>query len=371
MTLGDLKKNSIKIDDKSFQLKTDDTPTFISVYDNTIPKGEKKFQLYWYDGVKYNRIPVLGSFGMDEYDMSSDIATSLVNSKQMIGVTPTIKDAINKTNYGGEPLFEADKEDMLLTMTRISESKNMYAPLAKALLPFIPADLKMNIVETDNFRGRYESISNRIEIASDILSSEQDLSETIIHEFIHYLTVNSINNYLTSDPSGTVSLELNAPEYVEDLVSVYNNYRGTLDRTEIIKLIYEVRNGVPVTQDRLDKYYPATNIYEFLAAVMTNKEFQKALNKIPYKKTGKNLFDKFKEAIQKMFEYLGLAFDEGYTTAKAISDTFQLIDSHNPKNNFGDNYEEGLNLDGDPIGTLMPSLEFPRYNIVVPNTECK
>ena len=371
MSVGDKNKNTIKLDDNSFLLKTDDTPTFISVYDNTIAKGEKKFQLYWYDGMKYNRIPVLGVFGMDEYDMSNDIATSLVNSKQMIGITPTIKGAMHTRNTGGQPLFEADRENMLLTMTRISESKNVYAPLAKALLPFIPADMKLNVVELANFRGRYESISNRIEIAADILSSEQDLTETVIHEFIHYLTVNSINNYITSDPSGEVSVELNAPAYVEDLVVVYNNYRKTLDKTEIIKMIYEVRNGVPITQDRLDKYYPATNIYEFLAAVMTNRGFQRELNKIPYKKDGKTLFEKFKEAIQKMFEYLGLKFDEGYSAAQAVSDTFKLIDENNPKNNFGDNHSEGLNLDDNPIGTLMPSLRFPEYNIVVPNTECK
>lgn len=367
-----LNSQTIKIDNNSFFMKGEDRPTFISLYDSYIPKGEKKFRLYWFDGDRYNRIPVLGTFGMDEYQPRNEIGSSLVNGKQKININP--QGEINPPpDSQSEGLFKITTGTSSEVMEAIAKSNTtQYTALANHLLPYI-GDIALKLGSTivsnngeiyDTFNGMYNKETHIITINPNIVSDADKLARIFIHETVHGLTVREVDKWVIN-AVGDVEIKPNAPAYISNLARLYNTARNTNkgDLFKIAKVHEDVQANRAITTDRLGKYYGFTSLYEFISMALTDRTFQNELNKIPYKGTGESFLDRFKKIIIDVLKAVGIKFDENFTAAHAINNIFELIDKSNqktssefnPYEHFYDdtqnNDEFGLdNLEDDPNG---------------------
>jgi hypothetical protein len=375
-----LNSEIIKIDDNNFYLKSEDNPIFISVYDSSIPKGEKKFKLYWFDGEKYTKIPVLGIFGMDEYQPRNSIGQSLVNGRIIIKPNPqpiTNEEKVSDDNTSG--LFSVNTGDITKMVEDISNSATQYKELATKLLPYIPQGIKVVIQDVAGPRGIYNKATNTITINNNIVNNADKLADTILHELVHALTMSKVENYITTNEKDrTVETKDGAPIYVTNLVRLYNSILDKTDKGKLLEIIDKVREtGVLGTNDR-SKYYGLTSIYEFMTMALTDNGFQQELNKIPYKNSGMSILDKFKEVVKQILEAIGVKFDENFSAAHAISNIFGIIESNNePKANpFDTFYDDSVNrdnfddfIDGTDVEQQF-SVDFPMKQLNIQNENC-
>jgi hypothetical protein len=349
--------NTIKIDDNNFHLKTEERPSFISVYDSSIPKGEKKFRLYWFDGEKYTRVPVLGTFGMDEYQPRNSIGTSLVNGRNRLSINPQaqIGTGDNGTNTG---LFSIETGDTAKILKSLGDSATAYSALTKALTPYVDSELVFKLADIKP-RGIYDKHST-ITIKKSIINDSDRLADTIVHELVHYLTYNQVNKYITvDDKTGEVDVEDKAPSYVANLVRIYNNIRKTLDQGKLKEVTDQARLDGALSPEDRNHFYGFTSIHEFMTMALTNKEFQEQLAKIPYRNTGMSVLDKFKEFVKQVLEALGVKFDENFTAAHAISNIFGIIQTENERNDFDPyqaQYDDSINEDFDSFTDMEDQL---------------
>lgn len=348
--------NSNNLDDlQTFKLKGEDNPTFISTYNSSIPKGEKKFQLYWFDGEKYSRIPILGTFGMDEYQPRNSVGKSVVNGKMKLKVNP--QPAINQQNEpGGNSIFNIESKDIFKVVDGIAKSSSEFAELAKILLPYadgvtmvISDTMEVRGKEARSFYGGYNKNTKTIIIHPSILNKPEILADTVLHELVHHLTINSVHPHIEIDGKD-VNVKENAPSYVVDLVRLYNtiqSMQGSDAMDNIAKAMVGVF-GAGIEDGERAKYYGLTDIYEFMAMAVGNKEFQKELNKIQYKQSGKTLLEKFKEIVKNILTSFGVKFDENSAATAALNTIFEIIDKTNLKvtdNAFGGMYDGSINED--------------------------
>lgn len=376
-------QRTIKGEGDTFVLKTEEKPTFISVYDSSVPKGEKKFRLYWFDGTKYTRVPVLGTFGMDEYQVRNQIGKSIVNGRVRIKAEPEtiikqeVKSEISAFNYNLE------SEDGAIILKAIADDPgSSYAPLAKHLLPYI-GNVTVKITDqlklrgdkiVDSFNGFYDANSGIIYVHPNIINDPHALADTIVHEFVHKLTYDAVEPHINvkigESYRDVVVVNANAPVYVSNLVRLYNNLRENQDDRKIREIAAKV--GLEgLTYSEKSQYYGFINIHEFMAMALTHRGFQEYLSKIEYKQTGMSFLDRFKQIISQVFQAIGIKFDEKYTAAHAISTIFDVIDQANPKkeeNPYQAMYDDAINyddmppddlltdfFDGEPVGELSPA----------------
>lgn len=382
---------------ESFKLKDDKVaPTFVSIYNSAIPKGEKKFQLYWFDGEKYTRIPVLGTFGMDEYQPTGDrntIGSSLINGRVRIKISP--QPQIDNVVIDGpaNDRFGISSGNIQDVVKSISESNiEGFSDLAKQLLPYVNNGLKIQyadeVGEDTFFNGLYDSGTNTIYVSplrTKNLSADE-LAKTVIHETIHGLTVNQIKPYINTYENGHVQVLQDAPSYVSDLVKLYNDIRSKHDTTDLDAVLYRVKKNKGVTPEELATKYGLTNIYEFISMAMTEPEFQKYLSKTEFKQSGVSLLDKFKQVINNILSKLGVKFEADSATAKAINSIFDFIENTNSSKTieefnseimgddfkddsyYNDEFDDNF-TDGNPVGSFLPTT-FPNKVLDIQTVKC-
>lgn len=384
---------------QSFKMKDSDKNTpFKSIYNSAIPKGEKKQQLYILNaqtGV-YNRIAVLGTFGMDEYQKraSNGIGESLVNGRvrtpinaaaPAVNTPPKVEEQIDFFNISSGSAAE--------TLKNISESNlGKYSSLAQELLPFVnngitikyETEIHSNGKTVTNFYGVYNKNTNTISINNLKLAglNNEKKAQTVLEEIVHALTVNQIQPFIKTNQDGSVEVLANVPTYVTNIVRLYNEVRNTYGFNKGNTIINQVKNneGLKNVQDRIE--YSISDIYEFMARAISNHEFQRFLATEPYKQSGKTLLEKFKEVIFDVLKSIGVNFEANTATAEAINSIFEFIEAaNNPKpievtKEFSedDRIDAFLNrLDnelqsGEPEIQLNPS--FPQKQLNIKNEKC-
>lgn len=343
----------------SFELKDNPSPpVFLSIYNSKIQKGRKKFQLYYYDGTKYNRIPVLGVFGMNEYVINNSGYSSLVNGYKAKDIeVQKVKSTPVET---GNDLFLVNTGNMSEVMNAIVNSNIPYlSPLASALQDKA-GDIKIEYKDLlttygRKGRGKYNPETNTIELDINIFRnlSSEDQARTILHELIHGLTVEELMKYKDSTE---------VPAYISRLNRLYNRALREIGQDKVDALMEKFRDKQALTPEEKRVYYGVKDIYEFVAMVMTQPEFQQEMNKIKLE-NGETLFDRFKQIIKSILESLGVEFDKGAITYQAIDSVFELISSSiesvNPKTNpysyMLDITKEDLNNLKDDTDNFEPS----------------
>lgn len=357
-------------------------PTFLTIYNKNI-KIKRKQQLYWFNGTKYIRLPILGSFGMDEYHYGAGIGNTIVNNRFTIrrDVQGQISDntTLTKDNTTSNIPFNIQSNNLKTIIGEISKESDYLGVLAKELLPYISDNTKIEFVDSildkqnnvrTNFMGHYDRDNRVISINNRILNNVDSLKTTILHELVHDLTIHAIRPHITINKDKSVSVNDNAPNYILELVRLFNFLKANVSQEQIDEVLSKIRNNQAIGTDAKSNIYGYTNIYEFITMALTDKGFQQALSSIEYKQTGKSLLDKFKEILNQIFKSLGINFEENKAISQAISSIFDLIQNENKSNNpYQDKKDIADNISEDtpPDIDLLP---FPTDNLIIKNEKC-
>lgn len=360
-----LAKEVIRIDADNFTLKSDERPIFIAEYDNSKKqKGEKKFNLYWFNGTQYTKVPILGRFGMDEYQPGVNVGKSVVNGNIKKAPTSTIamKQDVTKGDNSEDAspsVFDIESKNLNNIVTAIANAKSSaYSKLAGVLAPFAIDNIKVEIEVLPGRYGKYNRDSNTITISSAIVNDAELLAKTVLHEFIHALTINAVEPHIITGLGDEISIAPNAPAYVSGLVRLFNELRTGVDKGKLAEIEQRIKNKQALTSELNSKYYGYRNIREFMTMALTDKGFQEELNKIPYKQSGISFLERFKQIISEILDSLGVKFNKDFTAANAISLIFETIEKSNIKReeNPYDNLGEGTQDLIDEADDLLPEV---------------
>lgn len=353
---------------ESFSLKLSEgqnPPKYVSVYDRGMAKGEKKFRLYMNqgDGV-FKRIPVLGTFGMDEYNPKLQVNQSSVNGKIKVDVRPSNVKFFNRPDAQND-IFGINSGNGKIALDNIARANLPYlSDLARELAPY-----SSNIVVAFKDmlpKGMYNEKTNAVFVNSDLASDKNLLAKNLLHEVVHALTVTQISQYITQDGEN-VTVSTNAPAYVSRLVRLFNAARAAIGEekmTEIRakltgqqKLQQELDNSTTdeeraairsrlnqykMTPEEARVYYGVFNIKEFMTLALTESMFQKELGKHTFGDTGITMWERFKDILNSILQAIGVNFSQDSITAQAINATFELISGENvkPENNTSGQFDE-------------------------------
>ncbi len=322
----------------SFNIKEEDEnnpmPKFISVYNKTIKKGLKKFQVYQRIGDTYHRIPTLGVFGMSEYSIRDESVNSIVNGAVVKNQHPV--DTKTKVTDVPQDHFNISSLNLQQIITEIAEfnfSEHDYLnPVVQYLKDNVPNDVKVvikDIVDKDGrriARGSYDPQTKTITIDTNWFNtaSKEDIGKTFIKEFVHATTANYMAQYVNADGSLKVD---QVPKEILDLVVLFNETRKHLGSE-----LQSYGRG-PTSDREKTVVYGATSIYEFVEVMMTEPNFQKEMEKVTYKESGKSLADKFYEVVNAILSrVLGPNFKQG-VTSETIKNIIAVIEKQNFKKN--------------------------------------
>lgn len=183
---------------------------FLSVYNEKLPKDGNKFQLYAFDKVTgvYNRVPVLGTFGMDEYVAGQSGYKSLVNSskKDLPIIPPQVPLAPEPTP--SKPVrFSMNSSDPRVVVQQIAAMDSPMGRLAKTLLPMMSEKTGFS-VKSLSTNGQYDRSSDQITISSQAFESEslsdEDLARTMLREVVHSICDKELAIYTQPLPIKTM-----------------------------------------------------------------------------------------------------------------------------------------------------------------------
>lgn len=316
-------------------------PKYISIYDSSINKGEKKFRLFMHEGNNvFKKIPVLGTFGMDEYNPTVSVNQSLVNGKVKVTAKPTnighqnteeaTKDIFGVNSGNGKTVLDNIAQANIEGTSQLAAALSPYSSSVQIAYGDIPAN------------GMYDARSGKITIASRLASDKVMSSKIILHEMVHALTVNQISQYVT-ETNGKYTVKENAPAYVGRLIRLFNEAQRIIGPDKIneirskVNAQRDISAGLTTGESKKDfsltsqemLAYGTYNIMEFMSNALTEPAFQREMAKHMYKETGQTLWVKFKELINSILQAIGVKYDENSVTAQAINSTFDLISTEN------------------------------------------
>lgn len=170
-----------------------------------------------------------------------------------------------------------------------------YAELAKVLKQFV-GKTPIQFVEKLKTRGQYTG--GRILINPD--QDQDQLDETLMHESVHAATVAKIEAYQRGEKLS--DSDMKAVKSLERLMQNANKPKRLLTKEESAGF---------------------SNLHEFVAMTLTNPNFQKLLNEIPYNKD-LSLLDRIFEVLSKL---LGIDVKAGSALEQAAKDAMSLVTS--------------------------------------------
>jgi len=295
--------------------KMDEYPKYVSIKNKTKEKlKQSKWSLYKVvNGNQYKEIDVLGEFGMAEYDYDSSNMNTIIKKPEPVESTPSLQQSL--ANIPGQQndnkVFSISTGDNVKDiLERIKNNKFTYNPslseIANTLFEiFGDKMLDVNVVIDTEMAGRGANIRRSDNTNTIFINPKKPkMAETFLHEFIHSVTTRELKPYM--DTQGNLLTE-NAPKEVVQLNILFNEYRNKIQKkyaTEYASFVEKYNKFVETQQPQgfsdfeIEVLYPAMNVKEFLSVSLGNNQlFIQETSAIPYKKTGIDIFAKFKKVL--------------------------------------------------------------------------
>ncbi len=306
----------------------------------------EKFDLYKKTGQNtYSKIDVLGVTGMNEYalgvsDLTSSIEKQNLKSTKEMRKMPTIG-----TPASGQivpKFFSGMKPSTALKTILDTPNKyfSRYHAIAEIMLPYVSDNT--DFIITDNFEGIigtnangvYRLDENRVYINEKAIVGKVDGgTKTILHELLHSVQKADMIKYMTYDiNSGKYTINEDAPAHVTGINNVFQAFRNSLDP----KVLAAVEAKAQALQRKLPGQYSlegnqeilayaGTDIFEFMAKVIEDKNLQKYLSEINYENTSQSLLDKFKEMFLQMVEAIMPDVKQNTLAQAAITEVLNFM----------------------------------------------
>jgi len=166
----------------------------------------------------------------------------------------------------------------------------------------------------------------------------------LAHETTHALTVGDLNAFINNRSEATYSGKLLAaamdeatPEYLRNLIKVYNHATIELGMQGVSGQIITDQN-LADSKNFTDAEYAFTNIEEFVAEAVSNRQFQDLISQIPYegKSIWNHIVDIFKNAWSWISDVGGAEFVMRNNGDNVLSATLGLV-------NYGMYQENNIN----------------------------
>jgi len=316
---------------QAFILNDDKPPKFISVKNKTKSKKKQdKFSLYQNKGNgRFEKIDVLGTHGMSEYEYNNENTNTIIKNSSK----PSNKHVANQSNketsnqrITGLPFDMNENTTVRELVESISkEGSGIYKEVAEYLLPLVDDNTSVVLDSFLKSRGRYDKNTNTISLnKSAIQKSKNDAAKIFLHEFTHSITRKELDKYFEADGI-TLKSEQSVPPHVASLNMVFNAYRDTLDKQGLEEFVKDKKDKKTLEEDRINKYYGGTSIFEFVTMMLTEPDVQQKMKEVPYKQSGMTIWDKFKESIIKMIKAIN-PNASGSITDNAIGSILDFIE---------------------------------------------
>jgi len=322
----------------SFILNDEEKPKFI-VMRGANPKSklkQDKYKLYENIGAnQFQRVSILGTSGMNEYEFGNTNASSILGTK--IAPIENINPDNNSTlTFTSETSFIKQGETVEQIITKIKNTKfenyKHLSLIADSILPMLDLNTVVSVEDTTlliggaGARGLYDKTKNKIIIDSNQVKGGESTARVFIHEAIHSITKRELDKYYDAD--GLVLSE-NAPAHVKALDSVWQAFKQSLP-VETLTRVQEnksnFKNKLPhtLTAEDLDMAYGAMDIFEFVSVAMESPVFQTEMSKQPFNET-QSIWDKFKEVIIKILSSLNPEITKGSIAEASLSEILNFI----------------------------------------------
>ena len=332
----------------SFNIDPEITPKrildagYVSLYNKELDSRlKKKYQLYKRTGeTTFTRVPVLGIFGMSEYDITKESPKSLVNAnfetlqpsilQREMGV-PEVVNPVDDFNIKSlsEHLIEIREND------KVSDSLR---ELAGIVLPNITPNMEIFKVDFRNrlpgsilAEGAFFPSTGEILMNAPIYDSfpPTEQARVMLHEVLHAMTVKTIDYY--ADASSHPTLKEGSPAEMQELLQVYNAAKREFGEAELKNFIGRYNSGSSGgAVESLDSdAYGLLNLREFNVALLTDKNFQKLMN-VPYSKSGMTFTEKILDIANRLLhKVFGVDYDPNSITAAGVKAALALVEYQN------------------------------------------
>lgn len=305
------------VDNDSNEIKT----KFIAIRDTSIKYSDNQYRLFEYtgEGTGYVEIPVLGTFGYNEYNQNNYNQTSSLTNKEFSPIS-----IFSGTVAGPDGLwdtFENNIETEDLNDFYNFDSVEVFANTVKQLAlnsgvketielleDYLDPRTKIEVINFNDVgrtgQGVYIHETNTILINSESirqgLNSGLELSEVLerlnsifTEELLHSVQVNALKQYGTTrivdhgtHKENVFTPNSDAPVFVTKLVALYN----------------EAKSVLPYVHGQ--ENYESKDIFEFMAGAFDHRsEYRQKLDTIKDSK-GKSLMERFKEIVGQAIQFL-------------------------------------------------------------------
>lgn len=330
---------------QSFTLVAEDVekrPKFISRKNKTKSrKTQDKFSLYQHTGNGvYQRISILGTHGMNEYEIGNDNVVSLIETGKVAptkvkkNVLPSIKTKQVNDKF---KVGDGNARTILDEISKSEFSKYSHLPkVAEFLKQFVTEDLKVFIQDMPG-AGKYYPPTNSIYISQDSINANnhEQVARTFIHEFIHSVTSKELSKYF--DKASGKQLVSNLPSHISRLVRVFNKTKEAIGDKKLEAFSDKYRRwkskqlqpGENFTDEDIAVTYAGYSIFEFVTTALTEPDFQKEMNSHPFMKSGMTIWEKFIDTVRQILTSIGVQANEGSITQEALLSTMSFIEKEN------------------------------------------
>ncbi len=323
-----------------------------------------EYKLYQYTGNgKYVLIDTLGTFGYSEYDQNRFNVNSMILSNKSNKFLPikevktdtrdNVEKGITEVTNNQLPIDRVKQykltniNDSLSIISEYSTNK-LHRELAKQVQKNIGSLPKVNITDR-NLKGSYVYSTKIININPNNITSDEEFERTLLHESIHHITGSVITNPKTSEQQRIVKSLQGLQNALKDKIASNPEWQASYD--EFVK---NYNNNLGVDDIQVSKNYGAMKLTEFITMAMTDLEFQKILNDIPFNST-KTLLDRFIELVKNILNSVGFNITPGSVLEHSVENIVELINLTNP--NFVES-EKSSNLEDElPTTNELPQLK--------------
>ena len=355
-------KKNVTFSEEGLLYTSDVHPKFITIKNKSNRKSlkQEKFSLYEHlGGGNYQKISVLGSHGMNEYELGNRNAISILGVpkvKKTVVETP-IDRTVKQDNDFLEIISGQTSAQVLESISTTDHYRYArYKAIAKILKEITDSNTVVKVVDTKKeigveVQGAYNSEKNTIFIDETVSNNKIGI---FIHEIVHAITVKEIKQYYSQDAEGFYTvINSDAPSYVVSLHRVWQELIKNVDPTlvestkEKIKLL---KAGLPVelTPQEATIGYATTDIFEFMSVAIESKDLQKFMSEIKYLKSGKTILEKLADIIETIIQTLNPDLKEDSLAREALSSIFNFIQAETEKSKAQKTFEE-IPFDGEAM----------------------
>lgn len=350
----------------------DTFPSYIS-YRNTETNEWQLYKLSGYKGsnVVYDRINLLGGRGKDyssynEYNFNQDNVTSLipknnkgVPAKEIVSVVAKKESDIEEMTFSNPVATDTKVGNYASTLTGKAALDNaidnlkterfkLLGQLFKNSSEILNKDFR--IISDNNLkssksgspvRGRWDGVNTvainpkqikEFEKLSGREVTSESIEATLMHELLHGYTSTLYNDY--RDGKENRLLTPKVKEHFKNIEVLYKvSYEKlTAGEKELVKKLQAGDTQLSANEAEKAKLVEQLagfiNSKEFISEAVSNLEFQKKLNDIPF--SNKTVWDRFSQLVKGIFneiaKTLGFQVKEGNVLESTLMEVMQLIE---------------------------------------------